>query len=303
MSLDASAAAAGLNARGVVCVRDACGSGPGARSLCADALAETQRALKEFLALPAPMSASGPVERHFLRYTTGMTPANASALPCCTHRRDFVVPLHGSRVEALLRAVLGTGQGGGVGDTLADAGVLGNGKDGGANAELQELTVIVSEPGARAQPVHSDNTHSAAAADPRLVTVFIPLHDIPDHSLGPTRFWPETHAPACFRDGKWIPPDATAELGLEDTLDGGEKRRVPVRDGAEKSVERKRKSTSFLPLRAGDAVLMDPLTWHCGGANATEAQQRTLVSMSWRADGGSGSGGDCLRLGDFLGAT
>ena len=64
----------------------------------------------------------------------------------------------------------------------------------GRDAELRELQVIVSEPGAAAQDVHSDSNWGTE----RLVTMFIALHDVLDERMGPTRFWPNTHAPRCF---------------------------------------------------------------------------------------------------------
>ena len=78
----------------------------------------------------------------------------------------------------------------------------------GRDAELRELQVIVSEPGAAAQDVHSDSNYDAAA--PRLVTVFVALHDVLDERMGPTRFWPNTHEPRCFPGGVWRPPTSLA---------------------------------------------------------------------------------------------
>ena len=112
----------------------------------------------------------------------------------------------------------------------------------GRDAELRELQVIVSEPGAAAQDVHSDSNFDIHA--PRLVTVFIALHDLLDERMGPTRFWPNTHAPP------WRPP--TEALAAE-------------------------RRSVWYALRAGDAVLMDACTWHRGGAN-TSGSRRTLLA-------------------------
>ena len=115
---------------------------------------------------PGPMSVNGPPERHFLRYLTSLSAVAQEA----THRRDFVLPLKSSRAEAMLSAVLaGSGH---VGTALLAA--LG------PDATLQELNVIISEPGAKAQDTHADSGWSAT--DPRLITLFIPLHDILDET-------------------------------------------------------------------------------------------------------------------------
>ena len=123
----------------------------------------------------------------------------------------------------------------------------------GRDAELRELQVIVSEPGAAAQDVHSDSNYDADA--PRLVTVFVALHDLLDERMGPTHFWPHTHEPSGFPSGVWLPP--TASLAAE-------------------------RRSVWYALRAGDAVLMDACTWHRGGAN-TSGTRRTLLAASFVA--------------------
>ena len=60
---------------------------------------------------------------------------------------------------------------------------------------------------------------------------------------------------------------------------------------------------TWFELSAGDVILMDPHTWHCGGANTSE-HRRTLLSWSFEeAPTPGGVGGDTgneLRLGDLL---
>ena len=135
----------------------------------------------------------------------------------------------------------------------------------GRDAELREVQVIVSEPGAAAQDVHSDSNWGADA--PRLVTMFVALHDLLDERMGPTFFWPNTHAP---REGEiWRPP--TASLAAERT-------------------------SVWYALRAGDAVLMDACTWHRGGAN-TSGSRRSLLAASFVA---ASDGGRVPRLDGFV---
>ena len=135
----------------------------------------------------------------------------------------------------------------------------------GRDAELREVQLIVSDPGAAAQDVHSDSNWSADA--PRLVTMFVALHDLLDERMGPTFFWPNTHAP---REGEiWRPP--TASLAAERT-------------------------SVWYALRAGDAVLMDACTWHRGGAN-TSGSRRSLLAASFVA---ASDGGRVPRLDGFV---
>ena len=84
----------------------------------------------------------------------------------------------------------------------------------GADAELYELACMVSEPGARRQPVHPDTPCAEAAAatmqpdgalpleedggagpPPVVVTGFIALQDV-TRAMGPTLVWRGTHTAA-----------------------------------------------------------------------------------------------------------
>ena len=136
----------------------------------------------------------------------------------------------------------------------------------GPNAVLCECTVIAAEPGATAQEVHSDGDWSATS--PRVVTMFIALHDVLDEASGPTYYCPETHAPRCFSSGRWLPPsDAQAEA----------------------------RTTTWFALHAGDAVLMAQTCWHYGGANTSE-RRRTLLCVSFfEPDGAARTGGGAGR--------
>ena len=89
--------------------------------------------------------------------------------------------------------------------------------------------------------------------------------------MGPTRFWPNTHAPRCFPDQIWVPP--TASLAAE-------------------------RRSVWYALRAGDAVLMDACTWHRGGAN-TSGIRRALLAASF-VEASAADGERVPRLGDFV---
>merc|ERR1719373_189843 len=93
--------------------------------------------------------------------------------------------------------------------------------------------------------------------------MFLALHDVLDEAMGPTRFCAETHAPQCFPAGTWLPPpDPYSRTDPQ---------------AAQKLAEN---PLVWFGLHAGDAVLMNSTTWHCGGANASE-QRRHLLSLSF----------------------
>ena len=125
----------------------------------------------------------------------------------------------------------------------------------GEDARLLELSCIVSDSGARAQPAHCDtpaHTSSEAASEvaasaeqPLLYTVFIPLQST-DLSMGPTVVFPGTHTPS-FHARFRAASSASAAHG-------------PLLLHGRPSVA--------LDLAAGAAVCMDSRTWHYGSVNA-----------------------------------
>ena len=226
-----------LSRDGVAVTRAACPEAAGAA--CAACLAAGLEGLERKLALPQTMAERMRVSlRHFVPISS------ASAA-----------------VAAALRAALA-----GEAGALLVAAV-------GRDAELRELQVIVSEPGAAAQDVHSDSNYDAAAS--RLVTMFVALHDLLDERMGPTHFWPNTHMPRCFPGEVWRPPTPSLAANLR---------------------------SAWYPLRAGDAVLMDACTWHRGGAN-TSGTRRTLLAASFVASDRDAAAERVPRLGDFVGIT
>jgi len=233
-----------LDAHGVCVQRCACTA-----QVCEACFAEILQGLDRMLALPGPMTPR-PVLRDFMPVAT-----SRAAVKEPTHRRDFKLPF--SSVESVITALLS----GSAGAILVDA--LGR------DAELCELTVIRSAPGADSQEWHGDSDWSAAG--PRLCTVFLALHDILEQEMGPTSFCPDTHAPRCYPDKRWVPP--TWALVAE-------------------------KPVMSFALKAGDAVLMDSLTWHKGGANTSE-RMRTLLSATF-VQGKGGADSSNLRLDDFV---
>ena len=247
-----------LSRDGVAVTRAACPVAASAASAACEAcLAASLDGLERKLALPQTMAErmrSGGVSlRHFVPICTTSTTIEKP-----TTRSEFRMPF-GPGFAAVLRAALA-----GEAGALLVAAV-------GRDAELRELQVIVSEPGAAAQDVHSDSNYSEAS--PRLVTVFVALHDLLDERMGPTYFWPHTHEPRCFPGEIWRPP--TASLAAE-------------------------RRSVWYALRAGDAVLMDACTWHRGGANTSPDTRRTLLAASFVASDRGAAEERVPRLGDFV---
>ena len=171
-----------------------------------------------------------------------------------------------------LRKVLDTILSGRVGGTIAEC--LGE------DSALTGLLFIVSEKGAAAQAVHSDGDWGADI--PKIITMFFAPADIQNENMGPTRFFPATHTPSCFNGGEWIPPTPTNVSGKE---------------------------AVWIPLQAGDTVMMESTLYHAGGANTSE-KKRVLLSFSFTQPTSSQGGNngadpdsqDCWTLRDFRGS-
>lgn len=190
---------------------------------------------------------------------------------CPWHRRDFKLPLAPVVREAI--------------ECLAVAlrGILERCVS--READLVELSCLVSGPGAARQPVHPDLDCSGTLRAP-LLTAFVALQDILPE-MGPSILCPGTHN-----------QDAHAALGRE----------LPE-DRAGDIVVRRFGGVPVVCV-SGTVVLMDSRLLHCGGANATVGgERRRLLYVTWQLPGNAASGstysirGDLcgrLHLGDFL---
>ena len=148
-----------VDAKGISVQRGLCDA-----ALCAACLEEIYSQLEFALSLPQTMAdGMRPFQgRHFLKFSTSSSNENNAM---ATHRHEIVLR-RSQHVTALLRAALSGTNGAGA----ALLGLLG------PDAELCELTAVVSEPGAAEQPLHSDGYWSDST--PRLITMFLALHDI-----------------------------------------------------------------------------------------------------------------------------
>lgn len=275
-----------LTSRGVCVQRRACGKDT--ILLCYD---EAVANLARMLALPATM-AERSLGRHFLSFSLTRSSKKNRREP--KHRRDFAQLRISTGLEEVLKTLLS----GPAGDILAQTI--------GVDAELCGLSVIVAEPSTDAQPLHADGTWSRDG--PRIVTLFVALHDILDETQGATRFVPNTHEPACF------PPPATVEetrRGTQELLPPGTSSRPAAGEcqrGQQwvpptEALVAARGGSTWFPLEAGDCVLFFSTTWHGGGANTSQGRRVLLsVSVLETISGGTRqekNGGDQLYLGDF----
>lgn len=161
-------------------------------------------------------------------------------------RCDLLLPLKGNhQLQLALHELL-------VSSTLLH-GTLVAATGGHDDATLYELAALISEPGARRQPVHPDNPHQP---EPPLHTAFVALQDV-TAEMGPTTFLPRTHT-------------AAAHAAFDDVPHG---RDTLLRGSG--GVEAR--------LAAGDAALFDSRCLHCGGANdAAAGATRVLLYLSFR---------------------
>ena len=139
-------------------------------------------------------------------------------------------------------------------------------------AQLCELSCIIAEPGARAQPAHCDTAADAADASDgaaRLITCFVPLQDI-TAAMGPTLVHPGTHT-----------SDFHAALKEEGAL----------------LLTRSEWEGVQMDVPAGSAVAMDSRLWHRGGANApSSGVRRCLLVASFSSAGAPRPAGSTYSL-------
>ena len=99
----------------------------------------------------------------------------------------------------------------------------------GVDAELFELAVLVSDPGAKNQRVHPDTQYSES---PVVLSAFIALQDI-DETMGPTTYLPRTHnleAHTALRTYSSVPDQLRSFIELESL--------GPISEGATEIVPR-----------------------------------------------------------------
>eukprot|EP00930_Biecheleria_cincta_P100659 TRINITY_DN92271_c0_g1_i1.p1 TRINITY_DN92271_c0_g1~~TRINITY_DN92271_c0_g1_i1.p1 ORF type:complete len:456 (-),score=66.53 TRINITY_DN92271_c0_g1_i1:249-1415(-) len=130
------------------------------------------------------------------------------------------------------------------------------------DAHLEELSCLITDPGAMKQSIHVDTGGWNTPCAP-LLTVFLALQDTSD-SMGPTLLWPGTHSdPYIMQLLRVVPED---------------EREQSARFG----------SGIAASCRAGTACLMNSRLLHCGGSNLGAEQggsRRRLMYVTWQKHG------------------
>ena len=129
----------------------------------------------------------------------------------------------------------------------------------GRDAELFELSALISDPKSPRQPVHPD-TPFREGEGTAVLTAFVALQDI-DDAMGPTFFLPGSHT-----------GDAHAAFNSRD--DGGREKIALLRETP----------NARGLLETGDITLFDSRLLHGGGENES-ARRRVLFYFSFRAKG------------------
>eukprot|EP00747_Dinoflagellata_sp_TGD_P045524 gnl/TRDRNA2_/TRDRNA2_143887_c0_seq1.p1 gnl/TRDRNA2_/TRDRNA2_143887_c0~~gnl/TRDRNA2_/TRDRNA2_143887_c0_seq1.p1 ORF type:complete len:268 (+),score=38.38 gnl/TRDRNA2_/TRDRNA2_143887_c0_seq1:202-1005(+) len=138
---------------------------------------------------------------------------------------------------------------------------------------IKELSCVVSDPGAKAQPWHPDDPPLQGGTP--LYTLFVALQTVTE-DLGPTELLLGTH-----------------NQRANNALRGGNAQRI-VDAGTVQSV-------SAICAMPGDAYVMDSRLWHRGGANnATGTGRRRVLSISVQAPGNSILRGESTSIRDEL---
>lgn len=202
-----------------------------AASLLSFAMAERKRCLAEVAENPSAAA------NYFSNVQTPRALVEGSPVT----RWDMRLPLV-PVVHAALRELLGSHT---RGNRTHSLGTAFEAVAGGSRAELWELGVVVSEPGAGAQRIHFD------APCRCLFTTFVALQDI-SHDMGPTFFLLGTHSELVHSRFEKTPDDIIKQA----------------------------KAASAL-MSAGDAVVYDSRILHAGGANRSN-QTRALLYVTFR---------------------
>lgn len=170
------------------------------------------------------------------------------------NRCDLLLPLHGPCIAALHELL---GEGSVLGPLLTE--VIGD------EGMLQEIACLISEPGAKQQPLHPDTPYTPI---PPLYACFVALQDV-SIEMGPTLFLPGTHtaeAHTAFYSGDLARGRDTSGL-----------RAPPVPEEFLKS-----RPVKLSLLKAGDCALYNQQVLHCGSANESPDRVRRQFYISMR---------------------
>ena len=209
------------------------------------------------------------------------------------HRRDLKLSLT-REIKACLDELLASVVGPTMRNVLTD------------DAELCELSALVSDPGAGAQNLHPDTQITGPTAHCALLTAFLALQDVAPE-MGPTEVVPRSHTAA-----------AHAALSAGDRGGGGGGEGGGIGGGGGEGVggtsgegdsaggEAALLAGGWLPpqpalLDAGDVLLMDSRAIHRGSANVGAGGRRVLMYASFQVPNNAPPGSTYSMLEEYQG--
>ena len=143
------------------------------------------------------------------------------------------------------------------------------------DAEVVEFSCIVADPGAPAQTLHYDTPLLPEEGGYRgfgasLFTVFIPLQDI-SVDMGATCLLPGSHTSVEAHEA--FAQDRARHDAIEERKGRGEPARGYLGEALLQDASR---ACRVFAATAGDALVMDSRTLHCGGENTSDQRRRLL---------------------------
>ena len=147
-----------------------------------------------------------------------------------------------------------------------------------ADAEMCELSALVSDPGAPAQPLHPDTQTSGTRAHCGLITAFVATQDVTPE-MGPTEVCARTNVAEAHRA---LSRGGEPAHSLDALIAAGFPAPVPAL------------------LRAGDVLLMDSRVIHRGGANEG-GKRRTLLVCTFQVPNNPAPGSTYSLLDEYAG--
>eukprot|EP01060_Flectonema_neradi_P011983 TRINITY_DN18903_c0_g1_i1.p1 TRINITY_DN18903_c0_g1~~TRINITY_DN18903_c0_g1_i1.p1 ORF type:complete len:1083 (+),score=215.15 TRINITY_DN18903_c0_g1_i1:121-3369(+) len=142
----------------------------------------------------------------------------------------------------------------------------------GTKARLVELSCLLSHPGAKGQPPHSDSTSRSldACSAAHLISVFVPLVNVTD-DMGPLEVWPRTHSVVqLLPNSLSLLRSATVPTGgFREYFSEAEEQNSQQQDSQQQQCPLSNISINSIraTVSKGHAVCMDSRLYHRGSAN------------------------------------
>ena len=142
----------------------------------------------------------------------------------------------------------------------------------GSKSRLVELSCLLSHPGAKGQPPHSDSTSRSldSCSPAHLISVFVPLVDVTEE-MGPLEVWPRTHSIV------QLLPNSLSLLRSNTIQTGGFREFFSEAEEQQNTDDLPKSPLSNISLTSvcatvpkGHAVCMDSRLYHRGSTNSSD---------------------------------